>query len=139
MLLNLMKTLRILTKEILSKIYFKNVIMLNKNQINACATEINDCLKDCIKLQNEYTKVAIQKTVELLNLIHENMSKLTFLENSSMQYSIKIDNEEYSLHNWLNEIVVPHYNIILASLELRCAFNGITLDFNEQTMSVSIR
>lgn len=113
--------------------------MLNNNQINACATEINDCLKDCIKLQNEYTKVAIQKTVELLNLIHDNMSKLAFLENSSMQYPIKINNEEYPLHNWLNEIVVPHYNIILASLELRCAFNGITLDFNEQTMRVSIR
>ena len=52
--------------------------MLDNNQIIACATEINNCLTDCRKLQNEYTKVAIQKTVELLNLIHENMRKLSF-------------------------------------------------------------
>ena len=69
------------------------------------------------------------------------MRKLAFLENSAIQYSIKIqiDNEEYPFHNWLNEIVVPHYNIILTSLELRCAFNGITLDFDEQDMRVSLR
>lgn len=115
--------------------------MLDNNQIIACAAEINSCLKDCMRLRDQYTKSSIIKTVELLNRIHENMRKLAFLENSSMQYSIKIqiDNEEYPYSNWLNEIVAPNYNIILASLELRCAINGITLDFNEQTMRVSLR
>lgn len=115
--------------------------MLDNNQIIACATEINDCLNDCMKLRYQHTKSSILKKVELLNHIHENMRKLAFLENSSMQYSIKIqiDNEEYPYSNWLNEIVVPHYNIILASLELDCVLNGIELDFDEQTMRVSLR
>lgn len=115
--------------------------MLDNNQIIACATEINNCLTDCRKLQNEYTKVAIQKTVELLNLIHENMRKLSFLENSSMQYSIKIqiDNEEYPYNKWLNEILMPNYSIIVSCLELNCLINGMTLNFDEQTMRVSLR
>lgn len=115
--------------------------MLNNNQINACATEINDCLKDCRELRNQHTKTSILKTVELLNRIHENMRKLAFLENSSMQYSIKIqmDNKEYSYLDWLNEIVMPNYGNILSYLEIDCMINGIELDFDEQTMRVSLR
>ena len=58
-----------------------------------------------------------------------------------MQYSIKIqiDNEEYPYNTWLNEILMPNYSIIVSCLELNCLINGMTLNFDEQTMRVSLR
>lgn len=115
--------------------------MLDNNQINACATEINDCLRNAKNFVAQYTKASIVKTVELLNRVHDNMKKLACLENSSMQYSVKIkvDNREYSYSDWMNKIVAPNYSNILSYLEIACVINGITLDFDEQNMRVSLR
>lgn len=115
--------------------------MIDNNQIIACATEINDCLRDAKNCVVQYTKASIVKTVELLNRVHANIQKMACLENSSMQYpvKIKIDNREYSYIDWMNEIVGPNYSNIVSYLEIACTINGITLDFDEQTMKVSLR
>lgn len=115
--------------------------MLDNNQIISCAAEINSCIEDWMKLCDQHTKSSILKTVELLNHINENICKLAFLENSSMQYSVKIklDNKEYSYSYWLNEMLIPSYSKILSYLEIDCIVNGVELDFDEQTMRVSLR
>lgn len=120
----------------------KLINMLDNDQIIACTTEINNSLKDCRELRNQHTIASIRKTVELLNLIHEDIQKLAFLENSLMlphSLKIQIDNREYSCIDWFNEIVMPNYDNILSYLEIDCMLNGITLDLDEQTMRISLR
>lgn len=115
--------------------------MLTNAQIKTYAAEINDSLKKCRELRYQHTKTSIVKTVELLNRIHDNMQKMACLENSLMQYSVKIklDNREYSYLDWMNEIVLPNYGKIITYLELDCSLYGILLDFDEKSMTVTIR
>lgn len=115
--------------------------MITKTQAGVYAAEINDCLEKCRELRYQHTKTSIVKTVEFLNRIHDNMQKMACLENSSMQYSvkIKIENREYSYLDWMNEIVLPNYSSILSYLELDCNIYGVSLYFDEQTIRVSLQ